>query len=337
MKKIIKRILPKYAQLFLSKYIANFKESFVIILSYYRDARDYKRYASNTYYNSGDARNLSAMIFMESHALEKGFSMPNVRLGYGYPRIRKLVSLLDSYLSKGFELDDISISKAKSVLKEYKSFHCEKGFDISEVSSLISPWVNTESDVAGFLELDKANLLEFSVASFGSFANNRWSVRSYTEQDVSEEIIYKAVQISKKTPSVCNRQPWRVYAIKDRNTRARVLALQNGNRGFGHTASYALVVTSDLKCFTGATERNEVFVDGGMFAMSLLYALHNQGVGACPLNWMVPKPVDLELRSILPIPGNEKVIMIISVGQMPDKLRVAKSVRRPTKHFVKFI
>jgi nitroreductase len=96
-------------------------------------------------------------------------------------------------------------------------------------------------------------------------------------------------------------------------------------------------VTSDLKCFTGVTERNEAYVDGGMFAMSLLYALHHQGVGACPLNWMVPSSVDAKLRRVLPIPQNEKVIMVISVGHMPDKLRVAKSVRRPTEHFVKFI
>lgn len=337
MKKFLKRILPNPIQLFLRKCRANLKESLALASECYRDARDYKRYASNASYDSGDAQNLSAMIFMEAHALEKGFSMPDVRLGYGYPRIRKLVRLLDVYRSKGFKSDDLAIRKAQSVLREYVAFHCDKGFDISEVSGLISPWIKTESDVAGFLELTKQDLRDLSVSSFASFANSRWSIRSYTEEEVSEEIIRTAVQISKKTPSVCNRQPWRVYAIKDRSIQDGVFALQNGNRGFGHTASYVLVVTSDLKCFTGVTERNEAYVDGGMFAMSLLYALHHQGVGACPLNWMVPSSVDAELRSVLPVPQNEKVIMVISVGHIPDKLRVAKSVRRPTEHFVKFI
>ena len=338
MKKILKRILPKYVQLFLRKCLANFKESMALGLECYRDARDYKRYASNaSSYASGDAQNLSAMIFMEAHALEKGFSMPEVRFGYGYPRIRKLVGLLDSYQQKGFKLDDLAILKARSVLREYVAFHDDAGFDISEIRELISPWCNTESTVAGFLELTKDDLCESAASPFDSFANSRWSIRSYAEQEVSEEMIRTAVQISKKTPSVCNRQPWRVYAIKDRSIQERVFALQNGNRGFGHTAKYALIVTSDLKCFTGVTERNEAYVDGGMFAMSLLYALHYQGLGACPLNWMVPTSLDLKLRSILPIPKNEKVIMIISVGHIAEKLRVAKSVRYPTEHFVKFI
>jgi nitroreductase len=337
MQKFLKRILPKFVQLFLCKLLSNFKEVKGLAFECYRDARDYRLYSSNAFYNSDDAKNLSAMIFMEAHALEKGFSMPEVRLGYGYPRIRKLVGLLNLYRLKGFKLDDLSIRKAQSVLREYAKFHDDKGFDISEISSLISPWIQTESDIAGFLELTKDDLLESSVSSFDSFASSRWSIRNYTEEEVSEDVIRRAIEIAKKTPSVCNRQPWRVYAIKDRSVQTRVLALQNGNRGFGHTASYALVVTSDLKCFVGVTERNEAYVDGGMFAMSLLYALHNQGVGACPLNWMVPSSLDVALRSILSIPPNEKVVMIIAVGHIPEKLRVAKSVRYPVEHFVKFI
>lgn len=337
MKKFIKRILSPRIQFFLRKCLANVREGAGLVLECYRDARDYRRYASNNTYSSKDVQNLSSMIFMEAHALEKGFSMPEVRFGYGYARIRKLVGLLNSYQQKGFKLDDLAILKARSVLREYVAFHDDAGFDISEIRELISPWCNTESTVAGFLELTKDDLCESAASPFDIFSKSRWSVRAYSKEKVSEEIIRSAVQIAKKTPSVCNRQPWRVYAVKKSSIKKRVFGLQNGNRGFGDTASYALVITSDLKCFTGVTERNEAYVDGGMFSMSLLYALHHQGVGACPLNWMVPSSIDLKLRGILPIPKNEKVIMIISVGHLPKQLRVAKSVRRPTGHFVQFI
>lgn len=109
---------------------------------------------------------------------------------------------------------------------------------------------------------------------------------------------------------------------------------QPGNKGFGHLASRGLVVTVDLQAFSGAGERNQAFIDGGMFAMSILYALHAQGLGACPLAWSMRPADDVKMRRALDIPNNEAVIMMISVGNLPDTLQVAKSHRMPLDHFL---
>jgi hypothetical protein len=72
-----------------------------------------------------------------------------------------------------------------------------------------------------------------------------------------------------------------VYSVSNDTAIEQVLALQNGNRGFGHLAKRVLIVSADLHAFIGPIERNKAFVDGGMFAMSLLYALHRLELGAC--------------------------------------------------------
>lgn len=106
-------------------------------------------------------------------------------------------------------------------------------------------------------------------------------------------------------------------------------ALQNGNRGFGSLAPRLLIVSGEMQSFFGSSERNQIFIDGGLFSMSLLFGLHAMGLGACPLNWSVSFRQDRKLRRKFRIPESEAVIMIISLGYLPETLSVPKSVRYP--------
>ena len=62
--------------------------------------------------------------------------------------------------------------------------------------------------------------------------------------------------------------------------------------------------------------------------MSLLYALHYNKLGACPLNWSVERNVEKKLKKKLKIPDSENIIMSISVGHIPNDLSVATSPRK---------
>src|SRR3546814_1994141 len=65
----------------------------------------------------------------------------------------------------------------------------------------------------------------------------------------------------------------------------RALSLQNGNRGFGHEIPCLLILCTDLSAFDTAGERYQHWIDGGMFSMSLVWALHALGYSSCCLNW----------------------------------------------------
>jgi nitroreductase len=107
--------------------------------------------------------------------------------------------------------------------------------------------------------------------------------------------------------------------------------LQNGNRGFGNQIKTLLLVTSDLGQFVSVGKRNQCWVDGGMFAMSLLYALHSLGVATCCLNWSVRRAVDHQMKRLIHLPDAEVIIMLIAVGHYPPHFHVTRSPRKPLR------
>ena len=117
----------------------------------------------------------------------------------------------------------------------------------------------------------------------------------------------------------------------------QVLKVQSGNRGFGHLANKLIVLTVESGAFLGLNERNDVFVNGGIYAMNLLYALHYYQIGACPLNWCSMPEQDLELRKICNILHSEAVIMLIACGGVPDKFKLVASHKDDSSNILKVI
>jgi nitroreductase len=120
----------------------------------------------------------------------------------------------------------------------------------------------------------------------------------------------------------------------DPESKAAVLRHQNGNRGFGDQAAYVLIVTTDIQSFTSVGERNQAWIDGGMFAMSLIWALHSLGLGTCCLNFCVEKETDTALRASAGIPDAQAVIMMLAVGALPAEFAVAQSPRKRLEEMI---
>jgi len=332
----LNNIIPRRLILLLWRIALRLRNRYLLFPSFCSDYIRYQRYSSQVAGAKKDRENLAAMIFREAHRLEKAFSLPEIRPGFGVDRINDLTKLLDGYKNAGHPLDDIAIQKATAVLNEYLRYHESISCDLGGILESVKKWADPKCTVGGYLELDRQEILNGAKGDFEDFALSRWSIRSYTELAISDDVLLDAVRIARKTPSVCNRQAWKAYVIKSEACKKAVLALQTGNRGFGISCSCVIVVTADMRFFVGPGERNESFVDGGMFAMSLLYALHYKGVGVCPLNWMVTPRKDKKLRNILEISPSENVIMMMVVGNIPERVRVAKSARRNVEDFVVF-
>jgi len=71
--------------------------------------------------------------------------------------------------------------------------------------------------------------------------------------------------------------------------------------------------------------------------MSVIYALHSQGYGSCPLAWTAVAGQDKKARAALGIPDNEVIIMMIAVGTLPDELTVARAFRLPQEESLVFV
>lgn len=168
---------------------------------------------------------------------------------------------------------------------------------------------------------------------FVELAEGRHSVREYASTPVEHDLLDKVYQVAMKTPSVCNRQASRIYQITDPTVIETALGIQGGFRGYA-VPPVLLLITSDIRAFMNENERNEPFVDGGLFAMSLLYALEAYGLAACPLNAMFSHTQDIRTRKLLGVPDCEFPVMYIAVGNFPESVPVCRSTRRTAESVI---
>lgn len=267
-------------------------------------------------------------MLASAHVIEKGMSLPSPRLGYGEKMVLLLIELTQRYQAMNHDLSSLPYTNARAVLNAYREYHQEHGYDLGDIERRISEIGKGEGCDGGILRFSRDEYLYAARGDLKSCAMGRYSLRAFNPEPVPEKKITEAMEIARKTPSVCNRQSWRVYWVRSQEKKKLLAELQNGHRGFGDMVDGFLVVTTDLHTFFGIGERNQAFVDGGLYAMNLLNALHYAGVGACPLNWCMPAKVDRKLRNAIDIPPNENIVLVIAVGSLPDEVRVAKSTRK---------
>src|SRR5437868_12130212 len=77
-------------------------------------------------------------------------------------------------------------------------------------------------------------------------ARARRSVRQYTDQPVREEDLRDILVTMGLAPSAWNLQPWRVIAVRDADTRLRLMEAARGQKQVGR-APVVLVLYSDMQ------------------------------------------------------------------------------------------
>lgn len=293
------------------------------------DARRYYLHSSTLHYLSRES--LAARITSTSHAVERGLALPEPRPGFAVHSVAYLLDAIEEYIRR-FGIDGALRSPA-GALAEYVEFHQWSGVPqvpngprIDDLLARLEPIRSRDHQEGGTLRLTRDAITRHSEHVTADFFTSRHSVRQFADGAVSVEDIEAAIEIAQRSPAACNRQECRVYVLHDPTLIADVLTIQ-GSRGFNHQIRTLLLLTHRLTAFNGAHERNQCWIDGGMFAMSLVLGLHSRGLGTCCLNWSKSAPDDRALRKVFPIPSAEVVLMFVAVGQLPADLVVARSVR----------
>lgn len=258
---------------------------------------------------------LRGALIANYHVIEKGLVMPNRRKIFGESVALDLLSALEIWLRRGYE-PDVQVRAAARALTEY----------VSAVESKVCSDMESSEFWPAIVELSVDSITsstrtvvfpspgDFSMLPYESLLNLRCSVRDFSDADIELRLLENAVQTATATPSVCNRQSFKAHLFTKSDDIQCLLELQNGNRGFGHLAKGLFVITADLSSFYGVDERNQCFLDGGLFGMNLMLSLLNQGVVSCPLNWCQSQAQSERLRRQSGICSNEEILMLLAVG-----------------------
>lgn len=298
-----------------------------LIRNYLYDYTRFAKHSSALISKSGKQKALS-MVIMDYHRLEKGLALRTPRPGFGQDVVERLLR----NISELGVTSDFVIS-ALDCLGQYFEYQSKCKVDVARMYKQYIELRNrlhcdAPQNMGGVVSLTRDSILKSSVIDLKSFFESRYSVRDFSDTHVSLVEIEKAVSMAIKTPSVCNRQSWHVHLFQKDPDIQRLLHLQNGNRGFNHQIHSLLVITVDLNRFVAAGERNQFWIDGGMFAMSLIYALHSLGIATCCLNWSVEYGLDQAVHREAGLRDDESVIMMLACGYLPDQLNVANSLRK---------
>ena len=318
-------------------YIINAKFKFPItLLSYY--LYDYYYFRRNCYsYGTKDCEHHLSRIIAMYHVIEKGLSFKNSKPFFGKKRVISLIEKLYEYVDCGGETSEVQFQSALKVLQRYYELH--KTYPDSKNNDLFLKKIQKNLEKfheisqlrniqGGTINVYKKDLILKAQGSFPEMALSRYSIRNFHNEAVSEDVINNAIKWAQKSPSVCNRQCSRVYKIRNKNLIQDILTLQGGSNGFLEQVNYLLIITGDLRVFADATERNQIYFDTGLFSMSLMYGLHYQGVGSCPLNWCTTPEKDRVLRKKINISNSEIISVLIGVGSLDEKFKVCCSQRR---------
>lgn len=254
-----------------------------------------------------EGRQLECQVTKDYHRIEKGLSLRSPRSPFGAAVDHRLSVTVDRAPERPFRQHAEDARRALALWN-----------DTQEIDPQISP------------SLASVGAPRIAVPELESFFRSRRSVRAFSEVEVPAELVEKAVDLAINTPSVCNRQSWQAhYYVGD--AAQRILGLQNGSKSFAHEIPTVIVVTSDNALFSGSGERNQRWIDGGLFAMSLVWSLHGLGVATCMLNWSRVNSASDELRRVARISPSEEIIVMIGVGWPAEEARVARSPRRPVE------
>lgn len=263
------------------------------------------------------------------HTIEKGLSYENYRPGFGENNINSLIFSLKRF-SEQYGTGYFFYQTALDCLYKYLEKNKEYGYTDNNIESKILKLPGDRNTCGGTTTVAKP--MDVKKISYGELVSSRHSIRRFSKKTVNIETLKSAIELAQHTPSACNRQGWKTRIIADKLMIKAILVNQNGNKGFGEELDKLLIITADLRTQQKNRELFQAYIDGGMYAESVLNALYYEGIGSVPLSAALTSKQEKNVREIVQIDDAEVLILFVGVGNYPDQaILTTRSERNPVE------
>ena len=326
----MKQIRNNYIYIFL-------KNIYFLIVNFFIDAYLFFRHSTVFFQNTFNKT--ESKIILHYHSIEKGFLHENFKFRFGRNIITDLIKLLKKEeIIKNNHLSQIA-SAYLAICKYYEK-HQESKVDISDYYSkadyvYFKSLTTLNNDIV--LLHKKSDYFNNSENTFAHFTKSRKSIRNFTDEKISFDTIQNVIKLAKTAPSVCNRQPIRIYYVDKKQTIDKIFDIQKGLKGYTESIFQLLIIVSDRNYFYKIGERNQMYIDGGIFLMNLLHALHYYKIGACPAHWGINYKQDLKIKKLIGLHNSQKVISLLPIGIPNNEFKTTMSLRRSNDEILKRI
>lgn len=328
----------------LNKIILPFKyfiKTLKLFMEYMRDMVLYMKYNNFSPLAPKKAKN-SFKLIIDTHKIEKGLSLPNPKIFFGKANLESVVNRImnDNFVNTSNNTSiDMSIGAVNAYFDKFSSsINDDENMKnlYNKISNQCKNNFHQSLSASGIKKIEPIEAFEQSQAI--SFLATRASCRNYSDKKVDLETVRHILELAKTAPSQCNRQSVKVHYYNNYDEVQSLLKIQATTAAFSENISNLFVVTSDISAWMGPQQRNQLYIDGGIFSMSLLLACHTYNLGAIALNLAVTHLTEKNIKNLGNIPDNERVIMMIAFGYKTESqdLVYAASPRFTLDEFATF-
>ena len=283
-----------------------------------------------------DERKLKTDLQIRVHAIEKGMSIGKLKEGFGNKKACDIVDDLRLFLSIGG--DRQFVVEACSVLNRYVGFKEEVGQKVEDVKAKLADFMEAYHvlplDQGGVYKLKYDEIKAKAHGSLPEVLSSRFAVRDFGSSPIDMGLLRKALQLAEKSPSACNRQSWRVHVYTG-DKALTLFNLQGGGKSFAREMQAAILICGDLTSYY-LNETNLPYVDGSLYGMNLMLALHYYGLASIPLTMGHKAGYLRKIKRAMGIPRNEVPVLLIGVGSYKDEFKAAVSCRYPYTQYTTF-
>ncbi|WP_394146926.1 nitroreductase family protein [Shewanella atlantica] len=266
--------------------------------------------------NTGVGENSSALLRRNTHRLEKGLSMQPRREVFAEEFIVETANCFSQCVTAD-RICEQELKWAEDVLNSYFSSVTHTA-NIAEAYGIFSQACQSGESVCEQLsvpyEYQELTKSEIDTDAFTALCKQRRAVRWFTNQQIADADINRAIEIASLAPSACNRQPFEFYVANDRELAPSIAKFAGGTSGFVDNIPCTIVVVGDLSAYPAERDRHVIYIDGSLAAMQLMLALETMGLSSCPINWPDLDVPEQKMAKRLGLKAYERPIMLIAVG-----------------------
>lgn len=158
---------------------------------------------------------------------------------------------------------------------------------------------------------------------------SRHSVRAFSNQPVSRDLLEKFVNYARLAPTARNEQPWEFVVVTDRAMLKQLGELADHGKFIAQSPSCIAVFCSDTKYY---------LEDGCAATENILIAATDLGLAGC---WVAgdKKSYSDKIKELLKAPAGLKLVSLIPLGYCDAGAQVQPPSKRPVNevlHWEKF-
>lgn len=258
------------------------------------------------------------------HRIEKGLVMKPFRFPFGLDYITETVA---AFTKATQEPKKPVVCWAESVLNQYFSHESKDHRIVTLRASFQAARLNMPSEYLGPY-LYQISEHSSSRIAFESILNSRASLRHYSSLPISRESLKKALDMSTKAPSACNRQPFRYEVFLNCKRASELASISIGTGGYADGIKNLAFIIGDLSNYEYSRDRHLIYIDGGLSAMCFVLSMQSQGIGTCCINWPDQEPQESQMKKELSLKPWEKIIMLVAFGYPADGAMVPFSQKK---------